>query len=237
MNIHSLPGGNWVQRMEMNLISALASQVAGTSQAAGTAASGSANAAADAATDATTTSSSTTGATPAVSAPVTPPAPQTNPFATDMMAVLLQAQSQQSMASQAATGLIGALDTNGDGSLSLSEVDQAMSKTGLTPASTDASTSPFAKAFGKMDTNGDGQLSGSELTAALQTLEQTAAAGMTAPHRHHHHRTDPGPTQQPSDPGPTQQASGAATGSPAATSSPSPGASAVADEAESSSAG
>ena len=173
MDISALPGQSWFQKLEMKLISAVTSQGAGQVQSAGTALADPANAAGSGAT------SDATSATPPPPPP--PPAATTNPAADSMLATLIDLQSSQSLASQASSSLIKALDSNGDGQLSMDEVTKAMGGSTSSAASGAASTSPVAQAFAKLDANGDGQLSADELTKAMQALEQSAQT-----HRHHH---------------------------------------------------
>ena len=89
-----------------------------------------------------------------------------------------------------AASLIGALDSNSDGSLGLSEVEAALNGNGSTSQTGVSSTDPLAQAFAKLDTNGDGQLSQSELASAMQTMEQDASQVTGWGHRHHHHHHD-----------------------------------------------
>jgi Ca2+-binding EF-hand superfamily protein len=74
--------------------------------------------------------------------------------------------SSQDLASK----IIGAGDTDGDGSLSQSELQNQLGKGGVSMSSSD-----FAAAFGKLDTNGDGTLSGAELAAAIDALRNKAS--------------------------------------------------------------
>lgn len=180
MDISSLSGPSWFQKLEMNLISAVTSQGAGKVQSAGSALADPANAAGSGAT-----SDATSAAPPP---PPPPPAATTSPVADSMLATLIDLQSSQSLASQASSSLIKALDTNGDGQLSMDEVTNAMGNSTTNAASGASSTSPAAQAFAKLDTNGDGQLSADELTKAMQALEQNSqASGAHRGHGHHHH--------------------------------------------------
>ena len=159
----------------MNLISAVNSPAASKVQSAGTAAPDPASSA--------DPSVLTDTAPPGSAPPPPPPAAPTSPIADSMLSTLINLQSSQSLASQAASSLIQALDANGDGSLSLAEANSAMG--GSTGAD---STSKAAQGFAKLDTNGDGQLSTDELTAAMQALEQSAqSSGAHGRHHHHHH--------------------------------------------------
>ena len=116
-------------------------------------------------------------------------------FSASVLQTLLSAQTTQSAqpsATDFANALIKGLDQNSDGSLSLSEVQQALkglrSQTSQSSAGSSTSNDPLAQAFAALDTDGDGQLSAAELTAGLEKLakDQSAAAALS-PHRHHHH--------------------------------------------------
>jgi Ca2+-binding EF-hand superfamily protein len=63
-----------------------------------------------------------------------------------------------------AAKLLGSTDTNGDGALSVSEIQTALGDSAA--SATDSLTS----AIGKLDTNGDGQLSATELSAAFDAF-------------------------------------------------------------------
>lgn len=135
--------------------------------------------------------------------PVAPPGPPpggdsqaSSRFAANTLSSLLGVQQQAPQVSSFATKLIGQVDSNGDGQLSLTEIEQALGQgstpasgasatTAATAATTAAATDPLAAAFAKLDTNGDGQISGSELTAALK-----------AHHHHGHHRHGGGDATQ-----------------------------------------
>ncbi len=124
-------------------------------------------------------------------APPPPPKPSgqaSSQFAANTLASLLSVQQQPS-ASDFATKLIGQVDTNGDGNLSLDEIKSTLEKAGLTKTSStsDAGASdPLAQAFGKLDSNGDGKLDTNELASALETLLKS----------HHGHRHGPPPPPQ-----------------------------------------
>ena len=127
----------------------------------------------------------------ATTAPASSPKPAgsaSSQFSTDTLSALLAAQEGPPSASSVASNMIGSLDTNGDGSLSLDEVEQALN--GGSTSSTSTSTTAEAQAFAKLDTNGDGELSADELTAALNTMQQDQtqqSQGHHGGHHHHHH--------------------------------------------------
>ena len=144
-----------------------------------------------------TTGSGQTSPTDATDQATTAPASSPKPagsassqFSTDTLSALLAAQEGPPSASSVASNMIGSLDTNGDGSLSLDEVEQALS--GGNASSTSTSNTAEAQAFAKLDTNGDGQLSADELTAALNTMQQDQAQQTHGHHGggHHHHHMD-----------------------------------------------
>jgi Ca2+-binding EF-hand superfamily protein len=99
-------------------------------------------------------------------------------FAGDTLTSLLDAQSQKPSASDMAAKLISALDSNGDGSVSLDEITKALSGDGTAATSTSSSSNPLSDAFNKLDTKGDGKLSSDELASGLQAMHS---------HRHGHH--------------------------------------------------
>ena len=113
-------------------------------------------------------------------------------FSASVLQTLLSAQTTQSAkpsATDFANALIKGLDQNSDGSLSLSEVQQALkglrSQTSQSSAGSSTSNDPLAQAFAALDTDGDGQLSAAELTTGLEKLakDQSASAALS-PHRH-----------------------------------------------------
>ena len=105
-------------------------------------------------------------------------------FASNTLSSLLSTQEAPPSSSDIAAKVIGAADTNGDGSLSLDEVEQALGQD--TTSGADAPQDALGQAFAKLDTNGDGQISDSELTSALDA--QKAAGGpQQAQHAHHGH--------------------------------------------------
>jgi Ca2+-binding EF-hand superfamily protein len=64
-----------------------------------------------------------------------------------------------------ASQLLGSADTNADGSLSLTEVENALGSS-VTASANDA----LRTAFTSLDTNGDGQLSASELSSGIDAF-------------------------------------------------------------------
>ena len=103
---------------------------------------------------------------------------------------------RQQMDSIVANSMISQLDSNGDGSLSLSEIQNALGGSSSAGSSTSASTSSntvstldgLAGAFAAVDANGDGELSADELTNALGQLGQgQGQGGVHGHHGHHHH--------------------------------------------------
>ncbi len=90
------------------------------------------------------------------------------------------------MGQQLAASLVSQDDTNGDGSLSLSELQSALA--GDSTSST--ASSALSTAFAALDTNGDGELSTSELAAGL---DQAAQAAGPPPAGGPHHGAPPGP--------------------------------------------
>lgn len=122
--------------------------------------------------------------------PPPPPPPRSggqasSQFAANTLASLLSVQQQPS-ASDLASKLIGQVDTDSDGSLSLDEIRSTLEKAGLGKASSTSVTSSqdlLTSAFGKLDGNGDGKLDTSELTSALEEMMKS----------HHGHRHGPPP--------------------------------------------
>jgi hypothetical protein len=90
------------------------------------------------------------------------------PFDPGMMAALLSLQDQSATGgtTQTSSSLFSKLDTDGDGQISKSEFETALTGAG-------ASTSNADALFAKLDANGDGSISQSELAKAS--------------HGHHHH--------------------------------------------------
>jgi Ca2+-binding EF-hand superfamily protein len=108
-------------------------------------------------------------------------------FTSDTLSSLLAAQEAPPSSSNVAATLIGTADTNGDGALSLDEVEGALGQ------DTTSGADALSQSFATIDTNGDGQLSASELSTSLDA--QNAASGVqSAPseqaqraHAHHAH--------------------------------------------------
>ena len=94
------------------------------------------------------------------------------------LASLVDLQASPPSASDIASTLLGAFDADQNGSLSLDEVQTALSKMGDT-----ADASKVKDAFARLDTNGDGQLSADELATAIQAHQQAGHAH----HGHHGH--------------------------------------------------
>jgi len=143
-------------------------------------------------------------------------------FSASVLQTLLSAQSAQNAqpsATDFANALIKGLDENSDGSLSLSEVQQALkglkSQTSLTPPSSATSNDPLTQAFAALDADGDGQISAAELTAGLEKLakDQSAAAALPPHGRHPHH---PAEAPQPLESQPVATAAVAAATAPVA---------------------
>ena len=156
MNINGLTGVGWLQRLESGVLSSIVAGGKFTPQPAGAAQSGSANSA-----------DSSVAATPS------------SRFSPDLLTALLSAQTAPPTTSSLAKTLVSTLDSNGDGALSLTEVNQAI--TGNAPgSSTSLANAAIADAFAKLDGDGDGQLSPDELAAAMNRL-----GGLL--HHHHHH--------------------------------------------------
>lgn len=210
MNISGLtplPLPAWLQKLETSVISSLGASTPFSTSSAG---------------DAQSSSASSATPTSAATAPSTP----SSQFAPDLLSALLSTQNAPPSAASVASGMISQLDSNGDGSLNLAEVMQAVtgqgSSTGAASSQAPASTAQsvasdaVASAFAKLDTNGDGQLSSSELAAAITNLNQEASS--LSGHHHHHHHADE--TQQAST-----SASASTTGSTPASSTTTAGAS------------
>jgi hypothetical protein len=118
---------------------------------------------------------SLSGASQPATAPAIQPATQSGAspgagFSANTMAALISLQGEQANGVTAASpsALFAKLDSNGDGQISKSEFETALSGVGVGTSSADA-------LFAKLDSNGDGEISQSELTSARPS------------HGHHHH--------------------------------------------------
>src|SRR5450432_3796988 len=109
----------------------------------------------------TTTTTTTTITTQPTSSP------NAAQFATDTLASLLSAQEAPPSSANVAAKIIGVADTNGDGSLNLTEVESALGADTTTGAEASSSANALSQAFNSIDTNSDGQISAGELTNAL----------------------------------------------------------------------
>jgi Ca2+-binding EF-hand superfamily protein len=90
--------------------------------------------------------------------------------------------SSSTDASDEASQLMRALDTNGDGTISESELSTALGSPDGSAAAAAGSTgtSPSTSAiFSAIDTNGDGSVTQSELTSYLQSLQQQTQSNQT----------------------------------------------------------
>jgi Ca2+-binding EF-hand superfamily protein len=67
--------------------------------------------------------------------------------------------------SDLASQLLGSADSNGDGQLSVAEIENA-----LGTSASNSATDMLTSAIGKLDTNGDGQLSATELSAGIDAF-------------------------------------------------------------------
>jgi hypothetical protein len=108
-------------------------------------------------------------------------------FASGILSALMAAQQGQPSDQTVAGQIISAINPNGDGSLSLSQVEQTLTGSAAT---TSPQQQSIANAFAQLDTNGDGSLSQGELANALQSLQQddaTQGAASTGGRHHHHH--------------------------------------------------
>jgi Ca2+-binding EF-hand superfamily protein len=120
------------------------------------------------------------GASPAPPGP--PPGGASTQFDAKTLTSLLSTQEKGS-ASSAADKLVSDLDTDGDGSLSLAEIQAGLQQSG--------DTSTLASGVAKLDTDGDGKLSSSELASALQGAHKG---------HHAHHHAPPADVDDPDDP-------------------------------------
>lgn len=106
--------------------------------------------------------------------PGPPPSGASDQFSSQTLSSLLSAQEQANGGSEdLANKLIGQADTDGDGLLSLTEIQSTLG------GGDSADTTGLTAALGALDTNGDGKLSSAELAAALEKGK--------AQHAHHGH--------------------------------------------------
>ena len=109
-------------------------------------------------------------------------------FASGILSALMAAQQSQPSDQTVAGQIVSAINPNGNGSLSLSQVEQSLTGSSAT---TSPQQQSIANAFAQLDTNGDGSLSQGELANALQSLQQDdptqGATGMGGGRHHHHH--------------------------------------------------
>ena len=110
-----------------------------------------------------------TGEHPTAAQPAGTPA--ASQFDNGTLAALIALQGQGGTG-KAASGLFGKLDADGDGFVSKSELENALSGAGVDKTSADA-------VFGKLDANGDGGISQSELSlqAAYHHRHRQQAGG------------------------------------------------------------
>jgi Ca2+-binding EF-hand superfamily protein len=134
-------------------------------------------------------SDATSTAPSAASASTPTSATSADQFATDTLSSLLSAQEAPPSAANVASQVMSAVDTNGDGSLSLSEIETALGADTSSGADASPIASAISQAFSQIDTNGDGEISANELTNALQAQNQAQGAqqGPQGAHHHHHH--------------------------------------------------
>jgi Ca2+-binding EF-hand superfamily protein len=93
-------------------------------------------------------------------------------FSADVMKALLSVQSSQTGGSSKLEQLLGKFDTNGDGTISQSEFENAIGP--------GADKSKVDQLFAKLDSNSDGAVSQDELQSALQKAHGGGG------HHHHH---------------------------------------------------
>jgi Ca2+-binding EF-hand superfamily protein len=121
--------------------------------------------------------------------PTTSPTPPTSSpsaarFVSHTLASLLSAQEAPPSSADVAGKIIGVADANGDGTLSLGEVEKALG------ADTTSGADALSQAFSSVDANGDGQISAGELTTALDA-QKAAQGAHHGHHAHHAHRAQP----------------------------------------------
>ena len=126
---------------------------------------------------------STAAASDPAAAPVAPAnPPSASQFAQATLASLLDAQQAPPTSTDIAQKVISAADSDGDGALSLTEVEQALGQD-----TTAGADNGLAQAFAKLDTNGDGKLSQDELASAIDAQQAQQASTSGVHHHHHHH--------------------------------------------------
>jgi Ca2+-binding EF-hand superfamily protein len=140
------------------------------------------------------------GAADSANPPPTPPQPTGSgssaaQFASATLASLLTTQQGPPSSTDIANKVIGAVDTDGDGQLSLDEIEKALG------SDTTSGTDAASQAFAKLDANGDGKISADELSSALDAKKATDAsstggAGGVHHHRHAHHASSADLAQQ-----------------------------------------
>ncbi len=92
------------------------------------------------------------------------------PFDSSTLAALISLQGQNATGTSGGAGLFAKLDANGDGSISKSEFENALSGAGVDTTSADS-------LFSKLDANGDGSITKGEIASAR--------GGSFHHHRHH----------------------------------------------------
>ena len=110
--------------------------------------------------------------------PGPPPSGASDQFSSQTLSSLISAQEQANGGDNLASKLIGQADSDGDGLLSLTEVQSTL-------GGDDSSSTGLTAALGAIDTDGDGKLSASELSAALEK-----GKAQHAHHGHHAHKTE-----------------------------------------------
>jgi len=125
-----------------------------------------------------------------------PPQPASGPsaaqFTSDTLSSLLSAQEAPPSSADVAAKVVGTADTNGDGALSLDEVESALGQ------DTTSGADALGQAFAKVDTNGDGSVDANELSSALDA-QKSASGAHHAHHAHHAHQAAPSSSDLGSD--------------------------------------
>ena len=137
-----------------------------------------------------------TTTTPTSSTPPPTSSPSAARFTSHTLASLLSAQEAPPSSAAISAKIIGVADTNGDGSLSLSEIQNALGADTTAGADASSSANALGQAFSSVDANGDGQISANELTNALaaQKGAQGASGVRHGHHAHHAHQAPPSST-------------------------------------------